>query len=965
MKRAHLVRIPLALGVVLAAGNALADSVAQLQIYKRLTAETIALIDPQGGTSMGGASTDVMYAVGDVLTFRIAFTPVPNGATRGLGGYITEYVPGNTEVVGARIVDGTGNTLPPHRGGLAAIGWGPRGAEGYAPPLEEGGISSLYADTGVFFSTDPRTARIPDDDFLSVANGVLMSPDPTGAAMFDQLLGITGGHYAHNDWDWIQVQAFGVGGGFLTNGTGNTPFGYGSAVAGPDTFYQFEATETAPGVIEAASVVGPWERIRAPGAEVGTGVPATVAGPIADRLGVPTDVGYDLSADNPLPPGTNAVRFAVGELVVGDEYFAEISLRVLAAPLDPVMGDDVNCTEVFGGDASARRVDATDGGKDNTWRYFVPSPSCVKLDLRFELDVNTVMALSGDTLTYTITTHNLSLLPQTNVVVTQDLSTTGALMFVSATGAPAIAGDVLTWPAITLMPGDLVVNTVMANVTGGGDSTTSTATYTSDQVPAPGFTVQTLTNIQPLANLDLAMSAAPAATTAGSTVTYTATIFNSGTGTADSAGCATPGCFVGVTLPMGFTYVAGTATMNGATVGDPVLASGQLRFLTGLPDVLAGATLTVTFDVLIDAAQAPGAYTATLETWFHDTGAGRNIEDQIANVAEVLVDVTRSAAPVVTGPVLAGATMVCGTTSEPDGTIITVYVDLLPVGMATAMGGTWCATVPTLYAGQDVSATAEDAAAGELESDPSAPPVVVTGVGGGGAACADGVDNDGDGLVDLTDPGCASPTDVDETDTPQCSDGLDNDGDGAIDFPADTGCSSFVDPVEDASPACGDGVDNDGDGAIDFPADLGCTDAADPSEADLPECSDGVDNDGDGAIDFPADGDCTSALDGTENPVAGGSDGGTAVTDAGGGVSDSGVAGDSGAGADGGGGGGSDAGGGGNGSGCGCKCSVAARDGGAPGSSGGTPAGVAGLSLAGLAFAGLLRRRLRPPARRA
>ena len=34
------------------------------------------------------------------------------------------------------------------------------------------------------------------------------------------------------------------------------------------------------------------------------------------------------------------------------------------------------------------------------------------------------------------------------------------------------------------------------------------------------------------------------------------------------------------------------------------------------------------------------------------------------------------------------------------------------------------------------------------------------------AACADGLDNDGDSLVDLADPGCSSPTDDDETNSP-------------------------------------------------------------------------------------------------------------------------------------------------------------------------------------------------------
>ena len=71
----------------------------------------------------------------------------------------------------------------------------------------------------------------------------------------------------------------------------------------------------------------------------------------------------------------------------------------------------------------------------------------------------------------------------------------------------------------------------------------------------------------------------------------------------------------------------------------------------------------------------------------------------------------------------------------------------------------------------------------------------------------------------------------------QCADGIDNDGDGLIDFPADPGC---VDPADndevDPTPLaqCADGIDNDGDGLIDFPADPGCVDASDNDEVDPP-----------------------------------------------------------------------------------------------------------------------------------
>ncbi|MCB9554216.1 MAG: hypothetical protein H6705_20495 [Myxococcales bacterium] len=59
--------------------------------------------------------------------------------------------------------------------------------------------------------------------------------------------------------------------------------------------------------------------------------------------------------------------------------------------------------------------------------------------------------------------------------------------------------------------------------------------------------------------------------------------------------------------------------------------------------------------------------------------------------------------------------------------------------------------------------------------------------------CNDALDNDGDGRVDLADPGCVEGQDDDEADpleAPACADGLDNDGDGAIDWPDDPECTA-------------------------------------------------------------------------------------------------------------------------------------------------------------------------------
>ena len=67
---------------------------------------------------------------------------------------------------------------------------------------------------------------------------------------------------------------------------------------------------------------------------------------------------------------------------------------------------------------------------------------------------------------------------------------------------------------------------------------------------------------------------------------------------------------------------------------------------------------------------------------------------------------------------------------------------------------------------------------------------------------------------------------------PACADGLDNDGDGRSDFPADPGCAAEGDLDEVDPAACADLRDNDGDGRKDYPLDPGCSSPLDGSEAD-------------------------------------------------------------------------------------------------------------------------------------
>lgn len=121
--------------------------------------------------------------------------------------------------------------------------------------------------------------------------------------------------------------------------------------------------------------------------------------------------------------------------------------------------------------------------------------------------------------------------------------------------------------------------------------------------------------------------------------------------------------------------------------------------------------------------------------------------------------------------------------------------------------------------------------------------------------CFDGIDNDGDGLIDYpADPQCADITDTDEWHPSQCVDGVDNDGDGLVDA-SDPNCKVFAGfyPLSfdnSEAPECRDNFDNDYDGLIDYPDDTSCTDENDDDEWYLMQCRDGIDNDADGKWDY-------------------------------------------------------------------------------------------------------------------
>jgi hypothetical protein len=112
----------------------------------------------------------------------------------------------------------------------------------------------------------------------------------------------------------------------------------------------------------------------------------------------------------------------------------------------------------------------------------------------------------------------------------------------------------------------------------------------------------------------------------------------------------------------------------------------------------------------------------------------------------------------------------------------------------------------------------------------------------GAEFCTNGLDDDGDGLVDCNDPVCtAHPACLVAAEV--CTDGVDNDGDGLVDC-SDPDC--FTQPGCALVELCDDGTDNDADGLVDC-QDIDCI--GDINCVGIETCTDGVDNSSNGLID--------------------------------------------------------------------------------------------------------------------
>ena len=587
-----------------------ADSVGQVQTVKLFAPETVKMLVDRLLAGQAGLQQ------GDVINYIVQFATIANGATVGAGGYVTDYIPAGAEVVGAWFVQPSGADfiqVAPGQASTMPDGWGGRGQGSFnanwattdAATLTActnagktlanctGRLSEVYADTGIFFSTDPRTTgfTLPSTDGRvlqgggATGNGYYVTP--TAEGQLNPLIGQASAT-THNYWDASSTNAFGSSSIPATSprsdipvastGNGAGPFNAGSAVAGPDVGYKLDYTGT----------LGPWRRIYYPGSMVGTNAlgPSTAAG-VSAIGGVPTIQGWGLSTSNPLPSNTNAVRWAVGRLTVGVPAYVKISLRVTAPT--PI-GGLINNSEVFGGDASA---DTAGKGKDLSWRYHVPSVASANSNLLVAKSVVGVCS-STDLATArscTPVASNGNVIPSAYVKLRYRLAylNTG-----SSTQTNVVLSDVLPFSAgtvKTIEAGNIYVISGMdirsATTTSGNTLSNNGAAAGAARGAAVALTSLTATTVQQTATF----ATMPTLVGGSGGSLEIDTIVGNGGGNQLGAGAivGNKGLVLSAEIPGG-----ATATVVSTVAVEALL---QVSKTTSTPNVAAGGTATYTITV--------------------------------------------------------------------------------------------------------------------------------------------------------------------------------------------------------------------------------------------------------------------------------------------------------------------------------------------------------------------------------
>lgn len=595
--------------------------------------ETMAMVQARS------AARQPLMQAGDTVGVILKATP-HRGTKTGAGGYSTFFVPVGSQIVGAEygVVQDNGNfqSLPMKGQSILVHGQGPIDVQapvalaGYSLGPNVLGITSLsvdlkcipwgtlaglYGDTGIFYSTDPTTA------WQSWVNSGGIDKNP---ATSDNIIRNNKGDNIVPTTLWDAYQMFGFGIKSPTSpiidpdGRGNTPWGTGTPVAGPQSGYAWcfnkaywDANPTNPNRMRNSLQVGPWQRIRYSGSEIAKDTPGR-RGTALDLVGVNgSDYGITVSPSSPLPPTTSwtdstspkALRLSWGGLELYRPEYCRIKVRILrnpgesGAPFDP-NGYLQLFGETFGGDAGGEY-----GNKDHIWRYYNPSVVGLSASPMIEVIASRRIVLPNELFSFDIRVTNLGNLPMTNAILENPLPAT--LTFVSSSPAQNAGPSALRWNLGNLAPQSTrtIRMNVRANTTG---LITNRATIRSNEFPTPKAASDTVTS-DFIAIMYGDKTVTPTTAAPGGKVIYRIVVRNEGP-------CPNRSPWkVREFLPAGFRYTRMVDQfINGARTSNTVIvpsASNANRPEFAINRALdSGKTLEIFFEAELSTTQAPGQY---------------------------------------------------------------------------------------------------------------------------------------------------------------------------------------------------------------------------------------------------------------------------------------------------------------------------------------------------------------------
>lgn len=260
--------------------------------------------------------------------------------------------------------------------------------------------------------------------------------------------------------------------------------------------------------------------------------------------------------------------------------------------------------------------------------------------LTLSLSANRTTAGPGNSVVYTITAINTGSATATNVVVSNTVPANGYYTYASCTGSCGAVGNVLTWPPIaSLAAGASQSFTYTMGVATSG--LPSGITSISDNVQGSGngglsaTSNNTAVEINGNPTLVLLNNASPSSgLLPGNTITYTLTLGNSGSSSADSVVVTNP-------IPANTTYL-GNIT---ASVGSGSFDTVNNRVIFNVGNLASGASATLNFDVAINSPLPSGPTTITSTATADSSNAAQQIASANASASATPVLAISKSAP--------------------------------------------------------------------------------------------------------------------------------------------------------------------------------------------------------------------------------------------------------------------------------------------------------------------------------